>query len=78
MHPPISLCHKLLRVADTVATTGTEGYAKLALDCEFSWVKLAHDAYENTGKCGELKLRFPPSNGGYIYNCNQVILIKPL
>ena len=29
-----------------------------------NWVKSTHDAYENTWKCGELKLYFSPSAGG--------------
>ena len=32
---------------------------------ESSWVKSTHDAYENTWKCGELKLYFSPSAGGW-------------
>ena len=31
--------------------------------CESNWVKSTHDAYENTRKCGELKLYFSPSAG---------------
>ena len=37
---------------------------QLTLDCECNWVNLTHDVYENTWKCGELKLYFSPSAGG--------------
>ena len=40
---------------------------QLTLDCECNWVKSTHDVYGNTWKCGELKLYFSPSAGGYIY-----------
>ena len=35
---------------------GTRKVHQLALGCESNWVKSTHDAYENTWKCGELKL----------------------
>ena len=43
---------------------GTRRVCQLALGCESSWVKSTHNAYENTWKCGELKLYFSPSAGG--------------
>ena len=43
---------------------GTRKVRQLALGCESNWVKSTHDAYENTWKCGELKLYFSPSAGG--------------
>ena len=43
----------------------TRRVRQLALGCESNWVKSIHDAYENTWKCGELKLYFSPSAGGY-------------
>ena len=44
---------------------GTRRVCQLALRCESNWVKSTHDAYENTWKCGELKLYFSPSAGGW-------------
>ena len=44
---------------------GTRRVRQLALGCESNWVKSAHDAYKNTWKCGELKLYFSPSAGGW-------------
>ena len=44
---------------------------QLALGCESSGVKSTHDAYENTWKCGELKLYFSPSAGGLKKNKNK-------
>ena len=43
---------------------GTRRVRQLALGCKSNWVKSTHDAYENTWKCGELKLYFSPSAGG--------------
>ena len=43
---------------------GNGGTRQLALDCECDWVKLTHDVYEYTWKCGELTLYFSPSAGG--------------
>ena len=43
---------------------GTRRVRQLALGCESNWVKSTHDAYENTRKCGKLKLYFSPSAGG--------------
>ena len=43
---------------------GTRRVRQLALGCESNWVKSTQDAYENTWKCGELKLYFSPSAGG--------------
>ena len=43
---------------------GTRRVRQLALGCESNRVKSTHDAYENTWKCGELKLYFSPSAGG--------------
>ena len=40
---------------------GTRRVRQLALGCESN----SHDAYENTWKCGELKLYFSPSAGGW-------------
>ena len=42
---------------------GTRRVRQLALGCESNRVKSTHDAYENTSKCGELKLYFSPSAG---------------
>ena len=42
---------------------GTRRVRQLALGCRR--VKSTHGAYENTWKCGELKLYFSPSAGGY-------------
>ena len=47
------------------AYNGTRRVRQLALRCESNWVKSTHDAYENTWKCGELKLYFSPSAGGW-------------
>ena len=47
--------------------SGSGRTRQLALGCEGNWAKSTHDAYENTRKCGELKLYFSPSAGGYIY-----------
>ena len=44
---------------------GIRKVRQLALGCESNWVKSTHDAYENTWKCGELKLYFSPSAGGW-------------
>ena len=44
-------------------TPATYGCCKL--DCECNEVKSTHDVCQNTGKCGELKLYFSLSAGGY-------------
>ena len=38
---------------------------QLALGFESKWVKSTHDAYENSCKCGELKIYFSPSAWGW-------------
>ena len=43
---------------------GTRRVRQLASGCESNRVKSTHDAYENTSKCGELKLYFCSSAGG--------------
>ena len=43
---------------------GTRRVRQLGSGCESNLVKSTHDAYENTWKCGELKLYFSPSAGG--------------
>ena len=46
--------------------SGIRRVRQLALGCESNWVKSPHDSYENTWKCGELKLYFStPSAGGW-------------
>ena len=53
---------ELTRTADRDSSrdrySGNRRTRQLAVDCEGSWVESTHDAYENTRKCGELKLYF--------------------
>ena len=53
------------RDSERYTYNGTRRVRQLALGCESNWVKSTHDAYENTWKCGELKLYFSPSAGGW-------------
>ena len=61
--PSIRIC-STTTLSTKYTYNGTRRVRQLALGCESSWVKSTHDAYENTWKCGELKLYFSPSAGG--------------
>ena len=60
--------NKITRTADRVSSRyrygGNRKTRQLALDCEGNGVKSTRDVYQNTRKCGELKLHFAPSAGG--------------
>ena len=53
---------RLLRTRGTILS---RCWCQPALGCESNWVKSTHDAYENTWKCGELKLYSAPSARGW-------------